>query len=248
MAFQHISCRFPLRFLIGFSAPPSSRPVTKQQLISFSLSVLCLFLAVAVVWVWRERARLFAPEAPLAPGELAYSRTMLWKAGAGLAITIALVGFLINLPREKASLTWALGGLALLIAAHSIYYIVIYGRNRHIFSEESISLRHGRRGSKYLRWAELQSVGYRLNKECFHLVDRTGTEGFVSANLRGVDQFALTVLRRAPSEAIDEVTRLALGATADGKVPRARRFADASGGGDWDASHDGGGDGGGGDG
>jgi hypothetical protein len=160
-----------------------------------------------------------------------------------------LFGFLITLPREKAPLIWTLGGLALLIAAHSISYTVIYGRDRHIFSEEGISLRHGRRGSKYLRWAELESVGHRLNKESFHLVDRAGTAGFVSANLRGVDQFALKVLRRAPSEAIDEVTRLALGATADGKVPRARRFADASGGGDWGASHDGGGgDGGGGDG
>ncbi len=82
MAFGHFTCRLALRLLISSQAPPSSRTVTKQQLIWSSLSVLSLFQVAVVAWVWRERAKLFGPEPPLAPGELVHSRTMLWKTGA----------------------------------------------------------------------------------------------------------------------------------------------------------------------
>lgn len=72
---------------------------------------------------------------------------------------------------------------------------------------------------KQIAWSDLRAVQYAPSMKWFRLETRSGTVARVSVMLMGLPEFARLLLRHAPHDAIDAVTKDVLRETASGNPP-----------------------------
>ena len=100
-----------------------------------------------------------------------------------------------------------------------VMVIVDYFRGRHVLTREG--LRYGKLlgpGGE-ARWADVRSVRYSESMRWFVLELADGRVVRVSGMLRGLPRFALAVLDRVPSHAVDAEARRLLTAASAGDLP-----------------------------
>lgn len=102
----------------------------------------------------------------------------------------------------------------------SLVLIAEYLGARHEISDEGMVYGRLLRSRRSLAWSDVVQVRYATGMKWFRLETLSGEVARISIMLRGLPEFARTVLSHVPASAIDEETATILHATAGGNPPR----------------------------